>query len=460
MTINRMMAGALGAVVLAGTASAQVTAAEGYAVQSLTTPGVVQGGSARRDGMLIVGQGDFGPGLASIVRIENGQATTIATGFGGLGGVDLAEDGTLYVVDNCYVADFGCEAATTGDTVYAIPEALTRTTPIAAADAELLPAGSIGVPFDVIDTPSGLLVSDSAGPGAGRVVRVEGTGVVDVVTGLDYPAGLAFDDPSLFVANATAAFTGQILEFLGASPEGAVIDGLAGAAGLAIDAESDLLLGAGTELLEVDFLGFGTAIASGFGYAGDVSYDAEADAALVLDFGVTAVTLVCLDEDGDAVCDGTCSEGAPLEDAALSLKPGKEAGAGSLKLKAELRILGGLASDPTLDGMALQLLDANGVRALEVRLPGGAAWKAKKKNRGWRFRDKTGALRITDVSVTPSRGDDEVVKVVVRSRKHLPVDTATLALPLRTVVTFDPLGECGASAFAGCEEKGESVRCE
>src|SRR5262245_36082473 len=133
MRIRETVMGVAGALALAGNASAVLTAAPGYTVQAIATPGVVQGGGVKRGNAVFVGQGEFGAGLASIVRIDAGKVTTIATGFGGLGGLDLGADGTLYVVDNCYTQDGpACAAATTGDTVYAIPEALTRTTPIAA----------------------------------------------------------------------------------------------------------------------------------------------------------------------------------------------------------------------------------------------------------------------------------------------------------------------------------------
>jgi len=458
MRTTRLMTGMACAALLASAAEAQITVAPGYALQTVDTPDVVQGGVVKRGNALIVGQGSFGPGEQEILRLEAGRATTIATGFGGLGGFDLADDGTLYVVDNCYTQDFMCDAATTGDTVYAIPDALTRTTPLAAADAELLPAGSIAFPFDVLSTPLGLLVSDAAGPGAGRVVRVDGTSVVDVATGLDYAGGLAFDAPSLYVANLAADFTGEIQEYVDGSPLGALVDELPGAAGLALDGEGDLLLGADDALLEVDAAGDATALASGFSFAGDVAYDPDGDAALVLGFGAGGVFIVCPDEDADGVCDGTCSDGLPLEGARLTLKEGKTAL--SLTFRARLRIDGGLTADPSEDGIAIQVLDSTGARALDVVLPGGERWRAKKKNRGWRYRDKTGALAITDVRLTPDRNDDEVVKVAVRSRKHSPIVPLVLGLPLRVVVSLDPAGECGVSAFAGCELRDPDVNCQ
>jgi hypothetical protein len=452
----------LASCLLAATAHAQLTAAPSYTLQTLPTPAVVQGGVVRRGSALLVGQGDFGPGLASIVRLEAGRATTIATGFGGLGGFDLAEDGTLYVVDNCFTADFGCAASTTGDTVYAIPDALTRTTPIAAADAELLPSGSISFPYDVAMTPLGLLVSDAVGPGAGRVVRVEETGIIDVATGLDYAAGIAFGgSQSLFVANVAADFTGGVVEFPAGSPGGSLVDGLAGAAGLAVESGRDLLLGAGSTLLAIDDVGDTTERASGFAFAGDVAYEPERGAALVLDFGASAVTVVCADDEGDGVCDLDCVNDGGLERASLTLTRGRRPGEGSLRVKARLPVDLGLAADPSVDGMHVQVVDAAGLVVLDVALPGGSRWKAKKRNRAWTYRDATGALAVTDVTVTPDRRDDEIVKLAVRSRKQLTVDPATLALPLRVTLAFDSFVECGTRVFATCAlERERAITCE
>src|SRR5262249_12523639 len=85
---------------------AAVTAAPGYALRSIPTPDVVQGGVVTRGGAILVGVGSFGAGGESIVRLDGGGTTTIATGFGSLGGFDLDAAGTLYVVDNCFTGDF------------------------------------------------------------------------------------------------------------------------------------------------------------------------------------------------------------------------------------------------------------------------------------------------------------------------------------------------------------------
>src|SRR3989440_337163 len=89
-------------------ARAAVVAAPGYAVHTIATPDTVEGGVVRRGDAILVGQGpSFTAGAQSIVRLDAGGPATIATGFNSLGGFDLAPDGTLYVVDNCFTGDGG-----------------------------------------------------------------------------------------------------------------------------------------------------------------------------------------------------------------------------------------------------------------------------------------------------------------------------------------------------------------
>jgi hypothetical protein len=239
-------------LVLGPSAAGAVTAAPGYAARTIPAPGTIQGGVVRSGAAIIVGQGSFGAGLQQIVRFEEGgAATTIATGFGSLGGFDLDAAGTLWVVDNCFDGDFGCDGATTGDTLYAIPDALTRTTALTADDIEVLPAGSIPSAFDVLVVPGAVLVSDAVGGGGGRVVEVvpgSPATASDLVTGLDLTAGLALQGTTLFVANAvvdpvTFESTGEVLRFaLDGTPDGSLASDLAGANYAAFDGDGLLLL--------------------------------------------------------------------------------------------------------------------------------------------------------------------------------------------------------------------------
>src|SRR3989449_8171374 len=172
-------------------ARAAVVAAPGYAVHTITTPDTVEGGVVREGDAIMVGQGpSFTAGAQTIVRLDAGGPTTIATGFNSLGGFDLAPDGTLYVVDNCFTGD-GCGTTATGDTVYAIPDALTRMSAVTAAGHEVVPAGTIPFAADVFVAPGGAaLVSDAAGNGAGRVVKVVPGMDTDLITGLDLVGGI------------------------------------------------------------------------------------------------------------------------------------------------------------------------------------------------------------------------------------------------------------------------------
>src|SRR3989442_9251596 len=176
----RRILGTLVALLLAApVVRAAVVAAPGYAVHTITTPDTVEGGAVRQGDAILVGQGpSFAAGAQSIVRLDAGGPTTIATGFNSLGGFDLAPDGTLYVVDNCFTGD-GCGTTATGDTVYAIPDALTRTTAVTAPGHEVVPPGTIPFASDVFVAPGGAaLVSDAAGNGA----RTGGKGVPGIAT--------------------------------------------------------------------------------------------------------------------------------------------------------------------------------------------------------------------------------------------------------------------------------------
>src|SRR4029453_314460 len=125
---------ALGTTALAATPGlAAITAAPGWAAHSVPPPGTAHGGVRRRAGVrrgdsIIVGQGAFGAGLQQVIRLDAGVATPIATGFNSLGGFALDGAGTLYVTDN----GGNLDGAATGDTVLAIPHALTRTTALPA----------------------------------------------------------------------------------------------------------------------------------------------------------------------------------------------------------------------------------------------------------------------------------------------------------------------------------------
>src|SRR5437867_3444974 len=215
----RRILGTLVALLLAApVVRAAVVAAPGYAVRTTTTPDTVEGGVVRQGDAILVGQGPgFTAGAQTIVRLDAGGPTTIATGFNSLGGFDLAggitlaADGTLRIVDAFLNPDF----STTGKVLE----------------------------YQLDGTLLGTLVS---GLNGGFAAATDGAGNVLV-------SGIGSFGSSKVIAVA---------------PDGSVSDR-----------------------------------ATGFGFSGDVFFDAARDEALVLDFGVTDIVAICRDQDGDGVCD-------------------------------------------------------------------------------------------------------------------------------------------------------------
>jgi len=57
---------------LSARADAAIVAAPGYAVHLIPTPGSVQGGVVRQGGAILVGQGSFGAGSETVIRLDGG----------------------------------------------------------------------------------------------------------------------------------------------------------------------------------------------------------------------------------------------------------------------------------------------------------------------------------------------------------------------------------------------------
>jgi hypothetical protein len=474
MKRSTILAGAL-ALAMAAPAGAAVTTAPGWVAGTIPTPGPVQGGVLRVGDAIFVGQGAFGAGLQSVIRLEDGVATTIATGFNALGGLAFA-GGTLYVTDN----GGNLVGAVTGDTVYAIPDAATRTTALPALGAEVVPAGSIPFAQDVVVSGSDLIVSDGTGPGAGRVVKITGGVPSNLVTGLDYTAGIALRGGNLLVGNLDGTFTGHVLEYtLAGAPVGPVAAGLNGCYAVAVDNDDNVLVTGGftptfssSTVLAIAPGGAQSERASGFMFTTEIFHDAARNETLVLDVDVNEITTICRDADLDGVCDAdeACAGGVGLSRTKLTLtKVALPTGDDGLKLAGEMIIPPVPAIDPRATGVRLAVTGANG-SIVDVTIPGGAVdpvtktgWKVNGAGTAWTFTSKAGVAGITKVSVKKLPVPAGRVKVKVTGKKGafaaVPAD-----LPLVATFRVGADGQCGTADFgtggASCTATGTTVRCK
>src|SRR5437867_9689300 len=485
----RRALGTLAALLLgAPAARAAVVAAPGYAVHTIPTPDTVEGGLVRRGDAILVGQGpSFTAGAQAIVRLDGGGATTIATGFNSLGGFDLAADGTLYVVDNCFTND-GCGTTATGDTVYAIPDALTRTAAVTAAGHELVPPGTIPFAADVFIAPGGAaLVSDAAGNGVGRVVKVVPGTATNFISGLDLVGGVTLaGDGTLRIVdailNSDFTTTGEVLEYqVDGTPLGTLASGFQGGFGAAADGAGNLLVsGIGwfgsSKVIAVAPDGSVSDRATGFSFSGDLFFDSARDEALVLDFGVTDIVAICRDQDGDGVCDAdddcplvanadqadadadgigdACDPctGAVITGARLALgKLGAPAGDDTLAFKGRMTVPVAPAIDPVTTGVRV-LVDG----VLDATIPGGAfdpatetGWKVKKNGAFTYHNGQGGILGIAKVVLKASSKTPGLVQFAVAGKTGTHV-VDPVHLPRQATLILDAAaGQCGDASFAG-----------
>ncbi len=452
-----------------------VTAAPGYAVRSIPTPTSVQGGVVARGGAVIVGQGSFGPGLQHIIRIDGGGTTTIATGFNSLGGFDLDAAGTLYVVDNG--GDLG--GALTGDTVYAIPNALTRTTALPALGAEVVPAGTIPTAQEVLVARDGLLVGDAAGPGAGRVLKVAGGAATSFITGLDYLGGMAFSGRTLLIDDLDGSFQGNVLRYTSSgTPESALATGLPASYGLAVDSKCNALVSgefsfdcsAGRILAISPDGGAPLMRATGFCSAGDLFFDGARDETLALDFGASAVTAICSDRDNDAICDADAACVGPAALTGVRVKVGRLStpdADDTLSVKGQATLPSSPPIDPAATGMRVRLTRVSGgATVAEAVIPDGPydpvrriGWKPNSAHTQWAYKNTicpAGLSVAAKVKVNAVTGVTRF-SVTVKGGAYA---VAAGDLPLKASILLDAAGQCGeATPACAFSSNGATVSC-
>lgn len=298
----------LAALVAASTpmaASAAVVADPGYVVGAIPLPVTNAADVAVVGASIAVGQGSFGAGTQSIVRLDpNGGFYTIVTHLNSIGAIvyDAVHDRLLF-------SDNAAElpGATNGDTVYALPNPRAVISPIDAATLTLKPSGSIPFAQAVVSLANGdILIGDAAGPGSGRVVKLSGGTLSNLITGLDYTAGVSLTilGDELLVGNVDGSFTGSVLRYsLAGAPLGTLASGLSGSLDQAVDASGNLLVTGGftndfmsSTVVSIAPNGAVDEIASGFGFSSGLTIDGPSQQVMVLDFGTTRIdTLTPID---------------------------------------------------------------------------------------------------------------------------------------------------------------------
>ena len=285
-------------VVRSHVATAAVISTPEFVVDTIPLPGVGNGDVTVAGTDLFVGQGAFGGGTESIARVSrDGASTSVVTGLNAIGGLayDRAADRLLFT-------DNGAEVigATTGDTVYALGAPLAAVGPAPAGGLALVPTGTIPFAQAVLPLAGGsILVGDAAGGGAGRVVKISGGTPTNLITGLDYTAGIALTVTGageLLVGDVdSTTFEGSVDRFdLTGAPLGTLAAGLSGAYDSALDAAGNVLVTGGftddfssSNLVRIDSAGNVQQIASGFGFSTGLDVDAVTGQILVLDFGAS-----------------------------------------------------------------------------------------------------------------------------------------------------------------------------
>jgi len=278
---------------------AQVHVAPGWVPGSISLPGVGNGDVAVAGTSVFTGQGSFGANGESIIRIDvDGTVTTVITGLNAIGGIayDAANDRLLFSDNGGDLA-----GAATGDTLFALGAPRSAAVSVPASGLTLAPAGSIPFAQAVLPLAGGsVLVGDAAGGGAGRVVKVTGGVVSNLVTGLDYTSGVALSQTGteLLVGDVdSTTFAGSVGKYdLTGASTGTLASGLSGAYDDAVDGKDNVILSGGftddfssSTLVSITPTGTVSLVASGFAFSTGLDIDAPSGEVLVIDSGASHI---------------------------------------------------------------------------------------------------------------------------------------------------------------------------
>ena len=284
------------------------------------------------------------------------------------------------------------------------------------------------------------------------------------------------------VLNPDFSTTGKVLEYqVDGTPLGTLVSGLAGGFAAATDGAGNVLVSSigppgSSKVIAVAPDGGVSDRATGFGFSGDLFFDAARDEALVLDFGVTDIAAICRDQDGDGVCDAddncplvanpsqadadgdglgdACDPctGAAIMGAKLALgKLGAPAGDDTLAFKGRMTVPVAPAIDPVTTGVRV-LVDG----VLDATIPGGAfdpatetGWKAKKNGAFTYHNSQGGILGIVKVALKLSSKTPGLVQFAVGGKTgSYAVDPAHLPRQA-TLIVDAAAGQCGDAGFVG-----------
>jgi len=278
------------------------TGAAGWIAGAVPLPAINASDVTVAGSSFVVGLGAFGAGLESIARVDrDGTATTLVTGLNAIGGIAYDREGDrLLFTDNGLTAPPG--TAVTGDTVYALADPRGATSPVAASTLELAPSGSIGFAQAVLPLAGGdVLIGDAAGLAAGRVVKLSGGNLTNLITGLDYTAGLGLavtPAGELLVGDVDAnTFAGSVDRYsLAGAFLGTLASGLSGAYDQDVDRAGNLILTGGfrgdfssSNVVSITPGGAISEIGWGFDFSSGLAIDAQSQQVLVLDFGTSRI---------------------------------------------------------------------------------------------------------------------------------------------------------------------------
>jgi hypothetical protein len=242
--------------------------------------------------------------------------------------------------------------------------------------------------------------------------------------------------------------------------QGNLASGLSGEYAQVIDLDGNVLVSGGfaddfsSTVIAIAPGGGITERARGFGFSSEMFFDGPRNEVLVLDFGVSAITALCRDQDADGVCD--LCPGAAIEGLRVAIdKLATPGGDDKIAVKGQMTIPTSPALDLVTTGVRI-VVESKAGPVLDAAIPGGAfdevtrtGWKAPKG--AWKYQAPVGGPGgIVKVIAKTSTRFPGLLKFTVQGKNGAyPVGPADL--PLRAAFVIDAAsGQCGAQTPPDC----------